>query len=124
MSFIFRRLFGSSPSITMEAAQKKAQQLIDDNAVMVFSKSYCPYCNNTKRVLDGLNAKYKAIELNQEDDGDDIQNALQKMTGQRTVPNVFIGRVHIGGNSDLEAVVKNGKDGKGIQELLQEAGAL
>jgi len=108
----------------MEAAQKKAQQLIDDNAVMVFSKSYCPYCNNTKRVLDSLNAKYKAIELNQEDDGDDIQNALHKMTGQRTVPNVFIGRVHIGGNSDLEAVVKNGKDGKGIQQLLQEAGAL
>jgi glutaredoxin 3 len=91
---------------------------------VVFSKSYCPYCNNTKRILDGLNAKYKAIELNQEDDGDDIQNALQQMTGQRTVPNIFINRVHIGGNSDLEAVVKNGKNGKKIEELLQEAGAL
>jgi hypothetical protein len=34
MSFIFRRLFGSSPSsFTMEAAQKKAQALIDENAV-------------------------------------------------------------------------------------------
>ncbi|KAL2135328.1 hypothetical protein VTI74DRAFT_8981 [Chaetomium olivicolor] len=124
MSFIFRRLFGSAPSATMEAAQKKAQQLIDDNAVMVFSKSYCPYCHNTKRILDGLNAKYKAIELNQESDGDEIQNALAMMTGQRTVPNIFIGRVHIGGNSDLEAVVKNGKDGKKIEDLLREAGAL
>ncbi|KAK4096934.1 glutaredoxin [Parathielavia hyrcaniae] len=124
MSFIFRRLFGSSPSVAMEAAQKKAQQLIDDNAVMVFSKSYCPYCNNTKRILDGLNAKYKAIELNEEDDGDAIQNALHKMTNQRTVPNIFIGQVHIGGNSDFEAVVKNGKDGKKIGELLKEAGAL
>lgn len=91
---------------------------------VVFSKSYCPYCNNTKRILDGLNAKYKAIELNQENDGDDIQNALQQMTGQRTVPNIFIGRVHIGGNSDLEAVVKHGKDGKKIGQLLKEAGAL
>ncbi|SPQ21389.1 be812413-e4a4-4e9d-be55-6afd017cdd8c [Thermothielavioides terrestris] len=108
----------------MDAAQKKAQQLIDDNAVMVFSKSYCPYCNNTKRILDGLKAKYTAIELNQESDGDDIQNALHKLTGQRTVPNIFINRVHIGGNSDLEAVVKNGKDGKKIEELLAEAGAL
>ncbi|KAJ4302010.1 Glutaredoxin [Collariella sp. IMI 366227] len=109
----------------MEAAQKKkAQQLIDDNGVMVFSKSYCPYCNNTKRLLDSLDAKYKSLELNQESDGDDIQNALQKMTGQRTVPNIFIGRVHIGGNSDLEAVVKNGKDGKKIEQLLKEAGAL
>jgi glutaredoxin 3 len=33
MSFIFRRLFGSTPTVSMEAAQKKAQQLIDDNAV-------------------------------------------------------------------------------------------
>lgn len=124
MSFIFRRLFGTTPTFTMEAAQKKAQQLIDDNAVMVFSKSYCPYCNNTKRILSELNAKYTAYELNQEPDGDDIQQALHKMTGQRTVPNIFIGRVHIGGNSDLENVVKNGKDGKKIEELLAEAGAL
>jgi glutaredoxin 3 len=91
---------------------------------VVFSKSYCPYCNNTKRILDGLNAKYKALELNQEDDGDDIQSALFKLTGQRTVPNIFIGQVHIGGNSDLEAVAKNGKDGKKLEQLLQEAGAL
>ncbi|KAL1838752.1 hypothetical protein VTJ49DRAFT_2250 [Mycothermus thermophilus] len=124
MSFIFRRLFGTTPTLTMEAAQKKAQQLIDDNAVMVFSKSYCPYCNNTKRILTDLNAKFKAYELNQEPDGDDIQNALHQMTGQRTVPNIFIGRVHIGGNSDLESVVKNGKDGKKIEELLADAGAL
>ncbi|KAK3308362.1 thioredoxin-like protein [Chaetomium strumarium] len=124
MSFIFRRLFGTTSSVTMEAAQKKAQQLIDDNAVMVFSKSYCPYCNNTKRILDELNAKYKAIELNQESDGDTIQDALQQMTGQRTVPNIFINKVHIGGNSDLEDVVKNGKNGKKIEELLKEAGAL
>ncbi len=147
MSFIFRRLFGTTPSIAMEAAQKKTQALIDENAVsklprpsldtaaaawttssnippVVFSKSYCPYCNNSKRILDELNAKYTAVELNQVDDGDDIQKALLKITGQRTVPNIFIGQVHIGGNSDLEAVVKNGKDGKKIEQLLQEAGAL
>jgi glutaredoxin 3 len=108
----------------MEAAQQKAQQLIDGNPVMVFSKSYCPYCNNAKRILDEQKAKYKAIELNQEDDGDTIQDALKKMTGQRTVPNIFIGGVHIGGNSDLEAVAANGKNGKTLEALLAEAGAL
>ena len=50
----------------MEAATKKAQQLIDDNGVMVFSKSYCPYCRNSKRILEGLGANYKTYELNQE----------------------------------------------------------
>lgn len=107
-----------------EAAQKKVQQLIDDNGVVVFSKSYCPYCNNTKRVLDGLNAKHFDYELNNEEDGADLQDALLKLTGQRTVPNIFIGKQHIGGNSDLEAVVKSGKDGKKIEELLEAAGAI
>ncbi len=92
--------------------------------LVVFSKSYCPYCNNSKRILDGLNAKYAHYELNQESDGQDLQDALLKLTGQRTVPNIFIGKVHIGGNSDLEEVVAHGKDGKKIEELLQAAGAL
>ncbi len=49
----------------MEAAQKKAQKLIDENAVMVFSKSYCPYCRNTKRILDATGVKYEHYELDQ-----------------------------------------------------------
>ncbi|KAK0720256.1 putative glutaredoxin [Lasiosphaeris hirsuta] len=107
-----------------DAAQLKVQQLIDDNAVVVFSKSYCPYCNNSKRLLDSFDAKYASYELNQESDGAALQEALLKITGQRTVPNIFIGKKHIGGNSDFEAVVKSGKDGKKIEELLREAGAI
>ena len=105
-------------------AQKKAQKLIDDNPVMVFSKTLCPYCTNTKRIFDRLNAKYTAYELNEESDGEDIQSALQQMTKQWTVPNIFIGGVHIGGNSDLQAAKENGKDGKSIEELLKEADTL
>ncbi|KAK5656856.1 hypothetical protein OQA88_4404 [Cercophora sp. LCS_1] len=124
MSFIFRRFFSSTSPTMSEAAQKKVQQLIDDNGVVVFSKSYCPYCQNSKRILDGYGAKYAAYELNQEQDGADLQDALLKITGQRTVPNIFIGKQHIGGNSDLEAVVGKGKDGKQIEDLLAAAGAI
>ncbi len=52
------------------------------------------------------------------DDGSDIQAALQEITGQRTVPNVFINHQHIGGNSDVQAK----KDQ--LPEMLKEAGAL
>lgn len=41
------------------------------------------------------------------EDGSAIQDALQEMTNQRSVPNVFIGKEHIGGNSDLQALNKN-----------------
>lgn len=49
----------------MSAATTKAQKIIDDNAVAVFSKSYCPYCKATKATLSELGAKFYAIELDQ-----------------------------------------------------------
>jgi glutaredoxin 3 len=53
-----------------------------------------------------------------EDDGSDIQNALREITGQTSVPNIFIKQQHIGGNSDLQA--KRGQ----LKDLLKDAGAL
>jgi len=119
ISFL-RKLF-SSPAAnqaTMSAAKTKAQGIIDDNAVAVFSKSYCPYCRATKALLTEMGAKYYAIELDQVDDGSAIQAALSDITGQSTVPNVFIKQQHIGGNSDLQAI-------KGrLPNMLKDAGAV
>ncbi|KAI1610602.1 glutaredoxin 3 [Exophiala viscosa] len=102
----------------MSAAKQKAQQIIDDNAVVVFSKSYCPYCRATKSLLNEKHAKYFLLELDEVDDGAAIQDALEEITGQRSVPNIFIGHKHIGGNSDLQS--KKGQ----LDGLLQGAGAV
>ena len=83
----------------------------------MFSKSYCPYCRATKKLLDGAGAKYFALELDQVEDGAAIQDALHALTGQRTVPNVFIARKHIGGNSELQAR-------SDLKDLLSAAGAV
>ncbi|KAI9683212.1 MAG: hypothetical protein M1820_010923, partial [Bogoriella megaspora] len=86
----------------MSAAKTKAQGIIDDNAVAVFSKSWCPHCKATKELLSSLGAKSYIIELDQVDDGSAIQDALRELTGQSSVPNIFIDQKHIGGNSDLQ----------------------
>ena len=52
------------------------------------------------------------------DDGSAIQSALAEMTGQSSVPNIFIAKKHIGGNSDLQAKKGN------LKGLLADAGAL
>ena len=52
-------------------------------------------------------------------DGSDIQTALQQLTKQRTVPNIFINKKHIGGNSDLQKL-STGQ----LKGLLKEAGAI
>jgi hypothetical protein len=49
----------------MSAAKTKAQGIIDDNAVAVFSKSYCPYCKAAKSLLTENGAKFYTIELDQ-----------------------------------------------------------
>ncbi|CAG8984122.1 hypothetical protein HYALB_00006223 [Hymenoscyphus albidus] len=85
------------------SAKTKAQKIIEENGVAVFSKSFCPYCKATKSLLDSLGAKYYAIELDQVDDGSDIQAALKEINGQSSVPNIYIKQQHIGGNSDLQA---------------------
>ncbi|THV82350.1 hypothetical protein D6D27_08408, partial [Aureobasidium pullulans] len=96
----------TSPA-SMSSAKAKAQNIIDQNGVAVFSKSYCPYCKATKELLSKSGAKFYALELDQIDDGADIQNALAEMTSQRSVPNIFINKEHIGGNSDIQALKKD-----------------
>ncbi|KAF2647230.1 glutaredoxin, partial [Lophiostoma macrostomum CBS 122681] len=118
ISFL-RHFFTRAPSpASMSATKTKVQGIIDENPVAVFSKSYCPYCRAAKQLLSDSGAKFYAIELDQVDDGSAIQESLADITGQRTVPNIFIGREHIGGNSELQ-----GKKGK-LPTLLKEAGAV
>ena len=52
------------------------------------------------------------------DDGSNIQAALKEITSQSSVPNIFIGQQHIGGNSDLQAKKAE------LPTLLKEAGAV
>lgn len=60
---IFRRLFGFSSQLspaTMSEAKSKADKLIHDNAVMIFSKTYCPHCAHSKEVLQAKQKEYEA----------------------------------------------------------------
>ncbi|XP_047311749.1 glutaredoxin-like [Impatiens glandulifera] len=104
----------------MEKATVKAKQIVESNGAVVFSKTFCPYCVSVKKLLTDIGATFKAVELNTEDDGADIQAALAAWTGQRTVPNVFIGGKHIGGNDTTQDLHKQGK----LVPLLVEAGAI
>ncbi|XP_041003778.1 glutaredoxin-like [Juglans microcarpa x Juglans regia] len=101
-------------------ALQKAKDIVSSNPVVVFSKSYCPFCVTVKQLLTQLGATFKAIELDTESDGKEIQAALAEWTEQKTVPNVFIGGNHIGGCDKTTALHKEGK----LIPLLTEAGAL
>lgn len=66
---IFKRLFGSFATATpaaMDAAETRVTALINENPVMVFSKSYCPYCISAKKLLKDLDAQCEIIELDKD----------------------------------------------------------
>lgn len=104
----------------MAQAKETVQKYIDENRVVVFSKSYCPYCRQTKSLLNSLKTAYETVELDQRDDGSALQDALQEISGQRTVPNVYIAQKHIGGNSDLQNLGSTDQ----LEPLLQQVGAI
>ena len=63
------------------------------------------------RDIDGV-----VVELDEIPNGYAIQDELDRKTGQRMVPNVFVGGQHVGGNDDTQAVYRSGK----LQKLLQQ----
>jgi len=77
--------------------------------VIVFSKTFCPYCDHTKELLDSLNCQNMVIELDEMDSDGHIQNYLYELTNQKTVPNIFISGKHIGGNDKLQSLYKSGE---------------
>lgn len=76
--------------------------------MVVYSKTWCPYCDETKQTLSSLSIAYTAIELDAIDAGPDIQAELAAMTGQRTVPSVFVKGRHLGGNDDTQKAARSG----------------
>lgn len=92
------------------AAANLVKALVQKNNVAVFSKSYCPFCKLAKDVLTKAGASEKAVmELDLRSDGDDLQNELKLMTGQSTVPHVFIKQKFVGGGDDVKMLYESGE---------------
>ncbi|KAF1791511.1 Glutaredoxin subgroup [Phytophthora cactorum] len=104
----------------MVSAKETVEAKISSTPVVVYSKSYCPYCAKTKTLLTQLGAKYDVVELDQIAGGSEQQDALEQITGQSTVPNVFVGGKSIGGNSDVQKLHKAGN----LEPLLEQNDAL
>ena len=83
--------------------------------VIMYSTAVCPYCIMAERLL-----KSKGVE-NIEKIRVDLQPEqrveMMQKTGRRTVPQIYIGDMHVGGFDDLSALDHAGK----LDSLLQGA---
>ncbi|KAK1437348.1 hypothetical protein QVD17_03139 [Tagetes erecta] len=94
------------------------KKTITDNPVVVYSKTWCPYSSEVKSLFNQLGVQPVVVELDEIGaQGPQIQKVLEQLTGQHTVPNVFIGGKHIGGCTDTVKLHRNGE----LEALLAEA---
>lgn len=73
--------------------------------VKVYTTSWCPYCVQAKRLLTERKIPFEEIDC---ENDDALRAWLVQTTGQRTVPQVFIGDESVGGYSDISALDKKG----------------
>ena len=83
--------------------------MINDNKVMIFSKSFCPDCKALKQSLDEKGIQYKAFEVDLEEDGEGMHDALKDLSNCETVPNTYIKGEHFGGCEDTMNALKSGE---------------
>lgn len=81
--------------------------------VVMYCTAVCPYCVMAERLL--LSKGVTNIEKVRVDLDPQAREAMMKKTGRRTVPQIYIGDIHVGGFDDLSALDRTG----GVDPLLQ-----
>lgn len=93
-------------------ARDTIEKIIKGNKVVIFSASGDPACAQTKEIFSSLNEPYLAIEVDEEEYGPSVQEALTQKTGLAGVPQVFVGGELIGGSDDTAAAHSAGTLGQ------------
>ena len=80
--------------------------------ILIYSGETCPHCSAAKALLKSKNAEYEEIDIWK--DPAKAKEMLQKTNGARTIPQIFIGDHHVGGNDQLQEANRNGE----LEKLL------
>jgi len=68
----------------------------------IYTTSYCPYCVRAKALLTQKGQHFN--EINVDETPMLRAEMMQRSNGGRTVPQIFIGKTHVGGCDELYAL--------------------
>ena len=75
--------------------------------VVIYTGDLCIHCDWARELLN--RKKIKFTEYNVAQDTSKKEEMFSKSNGAKTVPQIFIGEHHVGGNIELQALEKEGK---------------
>jgi len=92
-----------------------------EKPVTLFALEWCEFCWSVRKMLAKYEIDYQSFDLDSvayqiENKGGDIRMALHQNTGLKTIPQIYIGGVHVGGASELFDACRDGT----MQTMLEE----
>ena len=73
----------------------------------MYSTNWCGYCQRARNLFDRKGVAAREIKLDEEPGA--RQAMLERTGGRRTVPQIFIGELHVGGYDELVALDRSGE---------------
>ena len=75
--------------------------------VVMYVSGYCPYCTMAEKLLRARGVE--EIEKVRVDLQPGLRAEMMQRTGRRTVPQIYIGQMHVGGYDDLATLDRQGE---------------
>lgn len=75
--------------------------------VEIYTTGFCPYCHAAKALLKKKGVEFAEIDIGR--DWERRDEMIKRAKGRMTVPQIFIGSVHVGGCDDLQAMERAGR---------------
>ena len=85
-------------------------------SIRLYSTTICPYCDRARALLTRKGAAFTEIKIDEDAARRDV--LLRLSGGRRSVPQIFIGDLHVGGFDDLYALDRKGE----LDPLLRAPG--
>lgn len=74
--------------------------------VIIYSARVCPYCRMAEKLLDKKGTAYDKIMV---DEMPERREEMERLSGRKTVPQIFINDTPVGGFTDLAELERSGK---------------
>lgn len=79
--------------------------------IVMYSTRFCPYCVRARNLFAAKNAEITDVSV---DGRPELRREMIQRSGRHTVPQIWIGDLHVGGFDDLALLERQGR----LDELL------
>ncbi|HCH19907.1 MAG: glutaredoxin 3 [Cellvibrionales bacterium] len=74
--------------------------------IEIYTTQICPYCTAAKQLLNSKALRFDEIKV---DNNPSLRAEMERLSGQYTVPQIWISGSHVGGYTDLVAFDRSGR---------------